>query len=115
MVERGISADHATVHRWVVRHSPELPERFNRRKRTVGRKWHVDQTYIKVRGQWMYLYRAIDSNGDTIEFRFSERRDLKPIRIGQSADLKIVSSRIMGRSSGGSGRCSGSSRSIVHA
>jgi transposase-like protein len=76
MAERGISVDHATVHRWVVRYSPELLERFNLRKRGVSRKWHVDETYIKVRGQWKYLYRAIDSNGDTIEFWFSERRNL---------------------------------------
>jgi putative transposase len=76
MAERGISVDHATAHRWIVRYSPELLERFNRRKRSVSRKWHVDETYIKVRGQWKYLYRAIDSNGDTVEFWFSERRDL---------------------------------------
>jgi transposase-like protein len=76
MVERGISVDHATIGRWVVRYSPELLERFNRRKRSVGRKRHVDETYIKVRGRWMYLYRAIDSNGHTVEFWFSERRDL---------------------------------------
>lgn len=68
MAERGISVDHATVGRWVVRYSPELLERFNQRKRSVGRKWHVDETYIKVRGQWRYLYRAVDSNGDTVEF-----------------------------------------------
>ena len=76
VVERGISVDHATVGRWVVRYSPELLERFNRRKRPVSRNWHVDETYIKVRGRWMYLYRAIDSNGDTVEFWFSERRNL---------------------------------------
>jgi putative transposase len=76
MAERGISVDHATIHRWVVRYSPELLERFNRRKRAVSRKWHVDKTYLKVRGQWQYLYRAIDSNGDTVEFWFSERRNL---------------------------------------
>jgi transposase-like protein len=76
MAERGISVDHATVHRWVVRYSPELLERFNLRKRSVSRKWHVDETYIKVRGQWKYLYRAIDSNGDTIELWSSERRNL---------------------------------------
>ena len=75
MAERGISVDHATVHRWVIRYSPELLKRFNLRKRRVSRKWHVDETYIKVRGRW-YLYRAIDSNGDTVEFWFSERRDL---------------------------------------
>jgi putative transposase len=76
MAERGISVDHATIHRWVVRYSPELLKRFNARKRAVTGKWHVDETYIKVRGHWMYLYRAVDSNGDTVEFWFSERRDL---------------------------------------
>jgi putative transposase len=76
MAERGISVDHATVGRWVVRYSPELLERFNRRKRAVTGKWHIDETYIKVRGRWTYLYRALDSNGDTVEFRFSERRNL---------------------------------------
>jgi putative transposase len=76
MAERGISVDHATVHRWVIRYSPELLKRFNLRKGSVSRKWHVDETYIKVRGRWMYLYRAIDSNGDTVEFWFSERRNL---------------------------------------
>ena len=76
MAERGIKVDHATIHRWVVRYSPELLKRFNARKRAVTGKWHVDETYIKVRGQWKYLYRAIDSNGDTVEFWFSERRNL---------------------------------------
>ncbi len=75
MAERGLSVDHSTVHRWVVHFSPLL-ERFNRRKRTVIGKWHMDETYLKVRGQWMYLYRAIDSVGDTVEFFFSENRDL---------------------------------------
>ena len=76
MAERGISVDHATIHRWVVRYSPELLEQFNSRKRAVTARWHVDETYIKVRGRWMYLYRAIDSNGDTVEFWFSQRRNL---------------------------------------
>jgi transposase-like protein len=76
MAERGISVAHATVGRWVVRYSPELLERFNRRKRPSTKSWYVDETYIKVRGRWMYLYRAIDSNGETVEFWFSERRYL---------------------------------------
>lgn len=76
MAERGIHVDHSTIHRWVVRFSPLLLERFNHRKRPVTRKWHVDETYVKVRGRWMYLYRAIDSLGDTVEFFFSEHRDL---------------------------------------
>jgi transposase-like protein len=76
MAERGIAVDHATIHRWTVRYAPLLLERFNLRKRAVTGRWHVDETYIKVRGRWMYLYRAIDSNGDTVEFWFSERRNL---------------------------------------
>ncbi len=76
MAERGIAVDHTTIHRWTVRYAPLLLERFNRRKRGVTDKWHIDETYIKVRGQWMYLYRAIDSVGDTVEFWFSEQRDL---------------------------------------
>ena len=80
MAERGISVDHATVHRWTVHYAPLLLEQFNRRKRAVTGRWHVDETYIKVRGRWMYLYRAIDSNGDTVEFWFSERRNLTAAR-----------------------------------
>ncbi len=76
MAERGIAVDHTTIPRWTVRYAPLLLERFNRRKRSVTGRWHVDETYIKVRGQWTYLYRAIDSAGDTVEFRFSEQRDL---------------------------------------
>lgn len=75
-LERGVHVDHSTVHRWVVHFSPLLLERFNRRKRGVSSKWHMDETYIKVRSRWMYLYRAIDSVGDTVEFFFSEHRDL---------------------------------------
>jgi putative transposase len=76
VAERGISIDHSTIHRWVVHFAPLLLKRFNRRKRAVTGKWHADETYIKVRGRWMYLYRAIDSVGDTVEFHFSEHRDL---------------------------------------
>jgi len=77
MAERGIRMDHSTVHRWVLHFSPKLLERFHRKKRPVTRKWNLDETYIKVKREWMYLYRAIDSNGDTVEFYFSRNRDLK--------------------------------------
>ncbi|MCB8822813.1 IS6 family transposase [Microvirga rosea] len=76
MAECGISVDHATIPRWVIRYTAQLLERFDRRKGSVGRKWHVDETYIKVCRRWMYLYRAIDSTGGTVEFWFSERRNL---------------------------------------
>ena len=52
MAERGVSVDHATIHRWTIRYTPLLLEHFNRRKRAVTGKWHIDETYIKVRGQW---------------------------------------------------------------
>src|SRR5690242_8485253 len=55
MAERGISVDHATIHRWTVHYAPLLLAQFNRRKRPVSRKWHIDETYIKVRGRWTYL------------------------------------------------------------
>jgi putative transposase len=76
MAERGVEVDHSTIHRWIVHYAPLLLKRFNRPKRSVSRKWHVDETYIKVRRQWICLYRAIDSNGDAAEFWFSERRNL---------------------------------------
>jgi putative transposase len=56
LAERGISVDHATIHRWTVHYAPVRLERFNQRKRAVTRKWHMDETDIKVRGQWKYLY-----------------------------------------------------------
>jgi transposase-like protein len=77
MAERGIAIDDSTVHRWVLHFSPKLLERFHRRKRHVGRKWNLDETYVKVKGEWMYLYRAIDSNADTVEFYFRRNRDLQ--------------------------------------
>jgi hypothetical protein len=76
MAERGICVDHFTIHRRIVRFSPRLLERFNRRKCAVTGKWRMDETYIKVRGRWMYIYRTIDSVGDSVELLFSEHRDL---------------------------------------
>jgi putative transposase len=88
MAERGISVDHATIHRGIVRYSLELLERFNRRKRAVTGRWHMDEAYIKVRGRWMYLYRAIDSIGDTVEFWFSEKRNITAAKRFLSKALK---------------------------
>lgn len=85
IAERGLNVDQSTVHRWVVHFAPLLMERFNRRKRAVTGKWHADETYIKVRGRWMYLYRAIDSVGDTVEFWFSEYRDLPAATLARHA------------------------------
>lgn len=77
IAERGVRVDHSTIHRWVVSYTPQLLDAFNARKRPVTNKWHVDETYIKVRGEWMYLYRAIDKRGATVDFLFSPTQNLK--------------------------------------
>src|SRR5262245_6545028 len=68
MEERGVSVDHATIQRWVVKYSAQLEEAFYRRKRPVGRSWRMDETYIRVKGEWRYLYRAVDKTGQTMDF-----------------------------------------------
>ncbi len=77
IAERGISLDHSTIHRWVVHFSPQLLGTFNTRKRPVVSNWHVDETYIRVKGEWTYLYRAIDKSGATVDFMFSRTRNLQ--------------------------------------
>src|SRR4029453_6746722 len=72
---RGVPIDHATIQRWVVKYSPLLEEAFQRRKRPVWVSWRMDETYIKVKGQWYYLYRAVDKTGQTIDFLLTEQRD----------------------------------------
>ncbi len=63
MEERRVDADHSTINRWVLKYAPELEEEFRKRKAPVGSSWRVDETYVKVRRQWKYLYRAVDSEG----------------------------------------------------
>src|SRR5215471_12437405 len=72
---RGVEVDHATIQRWVVQYSPELEEAFHRRKRPVWVSWRMDETYIKVKGQWRSLYRAVDKHGQTMDFLLTEHRD----------------------------------------
>src|SRR6266700_2799434 len=75
MEERGVHVDHSTINRWVVKYSPQLEEAFHRRKRPVWISWRMDETYIKVKGQWYYLYRAVDKHGQTIDFLLTAQRD----------------------------------------
>lgn len=75
MQERGVSVDHATIHRWVLKYAPQLEAAFHRRKRPVYVSWRLDETYIRVRGHWHYLYRAVDKTGQTVDFLLTTRRD----------------------------------------
>jgi putative transposase len=75
MQERGVSVDHATINRWVLKYAPQLEAAFHRRKRPVWLSWRMDETYIKVKGRWYYLYRAVDKIGQTIDFLLTEQRD----------------------------------------
>jgi transposase-like protein len=76
MAERGIVLAHTTILRWVQRYVPDFEKRWNHYARPVGDSWRVDETYIKVRGQWVYLYRAVDNEGRTVDFLLSKRRDV---------------------------------------
>jgi transposase-like protein len=76
MDERGILLAHTTILRWVQRYVPEFEKRWDRYARSVGGSWRCDETYIKVKGRWTYLYRAVDKEGRTVDFLLSERRDL---------------------------------------
>jgi transposase, IS6 family len=73
--ERGLETDHTTVWRWVQRYGPELDQRMRRHLKPTNKSWRCDETYIKVKGRWCYLYRAIDSAGATIDFLLSAKRD----------------------------------------
>jgi len=64
MEERGVHVGHSTINRWVIKYSPQLEDEFHRRKRPVCVSWRMDETYIRVKGEWVYLYRAVDKYGD---------------------------------------------------
>jgi transposase-like protein len=75
MEERGVSVDHTTINRWVLKYSPQLEVAFHHRKRPVGLSWCLEETYILVRGHWRYLYRAVDKSGQAIDLLLTEHRD----------------------------------------
>ncbi|MEP0914923.1 IS6 family transposase [Leptolyngbya sp. GB1-A1] len=77
MQERGMGADHSTINRWVLRYALELDKRIRLHLKPTNDSWRVDETYIKVRGVWKYLYRAVDSEGNTLDFMLSTKRDGK--------------------------------------
>ena len=75
--ERGLSTDHATINRWVVKYAPLLEMKARKFRKPSTKSWRMDETYIKIKGRWYYYYRAVDTEGSTIDFFLSEKRDLK--------------------------------------
>jgi transposase-like protein len=80
MGERGISLAHTTILRWVQQYTPEFQKRWNRFARPVGGSWRMDETYVRVKGEWTYLYRAVDKAGKTVDFYWSPKRDVNAAR-----------------------------------
>jgi IS6 family transposase len=93
MAERGLAVDHSTVWRWVQRYAPILHQRTRREIRNPNRSWRVDETFIRVGGRWSYLYRAVDSDGETVDFMLSPYRDLTAakhfLRLALSSNARI--------------------------
>ena len=75
MGERGVTVDHSTLNRWVIKYAPEIEKQFRHRQRSVGRSWRLDETYVKIKGKSAYLYRAVDKEGQTIDFLLTPNRD----------------------------------------
>lgn len=97
MGERGIELAHTTILRWVQQYTPEFQKRWDRFARTIGGSWRMDETYIRVKGEWMYLYRAVDKAGKTVDFYLSRKRDVNAAKAflrramkGQRVPAKIT-------------------------
>ena len=97
MSERGIRLSHTTILRWVQYYTPEFEKRWKRYARPVGGSWRMDETYVKVRGEWVYLYRAVDKAGKTVDFLLSQQRDvnaakafLRKAMTGQRVPSKVT-------------------------
>jgi len=78
MAERGLSIDHTTVWRWTQTHAPEVQRRLRGRVKPKGSTWHMDETFVRIAGRWMYLFRAVDSSGQTVDFIYLKLATMKP-------------------------------------
>src|SRR5437868_2350284 len=98
MRERGLQVDHTTIYRWVQHYAPELEKRCRPHFNTTNDSWRVDETYVKVKKVWVYLYRAVDSQGNTLEFLISPTRDaytgkrffMKALAAPHSSPLRVI-------------------------
>jgi transposase-like protein len=98
MRERGLQVDHTTIYRWVQSYAPELDRRCRSHLKTTTDSWRVDETYIKIKKQWVYLYRAVDSHGNTLDFLLSPTRDaeaasrflLKTLASSHSREPRVI-------------------------
>ncbi len=73
--KRGVHVDHATLNRWIIKYAPLVADKARRRKQSCDRSWRMDERYVKVKGEWVYLYRAVDKFGKTLDFMLSKRRN----------------------------------------
>ncbi len=96
MQERGYAVDHSTIQRWVVHYAPRIEKAFRINRKRVGRRWRLDETYIKIKGECRYLYRAVDKQGNTIDFLLTTKRGKKAARrflnkaIGSSGKPSLI-------------------------
>jgi transposase, IS6 family len=104
MDERGVSVDHSTIYRWVQRYAPEIEKRLRWHWRRPGSlSWRVDETYLKIKGEWAYLYRAVDKLGNTIDFYLSPTRNTKAACAKRMRSIK----RFLGKGPEGLGEAAG--------
>ena len=105
MAERGLSLAHTTIMRWIQCYVPEFEKHWNRFARPAGRSWRVDETYVKIRGRWTYLYRAVDNEGNTVDFLLRAKRDVAAAKAFFRRALQRQGQLHAGRLSGVASRC----------
>lgn len=75
MLERSLQVDHTSINRWAIQFLPLLEKTFRNRQHAIGKSWRMDETYIKVKGAWKYIYRVVDKQGKTVDFMLTAKRD----------------------------------------
>src|SRR3954466_12142494 len=93
--DRGVAVDHTTIFRWIQAYAPELEKRIRPHLRVCNGSWQVDETYVKVKGRWTYLYRAVDSRGQTIDFRLSAKRDAAAAKRPKGTEIRALLRRLV--------------------